>query len=67
MYLLECPRGLMLGPLLFLTYVNDRRSSGDVQLEMFADDCLIYARMSNKSYQLKLNSALQEIEKWSNL
>lgn len=60
------PQGSVLGPLLFLTYVNDICTGEDVQLKMFADDCIIYTKVCDERDQLKLNNALQEILNWSN-
>ena len=36
------PQGTVLGPLMFLTYINDIRSGVSSNLRLFADDCILY-------------------------
>jgi len=42
------PQGSVLGPLLFLVYVNDIWSNIDSNIRLFADDCIIYRKITNK-------------------
>jgi len=42
------PRGRVLGPLLFLVYVNDTWRIIDSSIRHFADDCAIYREITNK-------------------
>jgi len=41
------PQGSVLGPLLFLVYVNDIWSNVDSNIRLFADDCIICRKITN--------------------
>lgn len=60
------PQGSVLGPVLFLCYINDIAEGIDSSLtvRLFADDCLIYSKISNQNDQATLNSALEKIHEW---
>ena len=45
------PQGSVLGPLLFLAYVNDISKSIESTTRLFADDCVIYRKIINKETQ----------------
>ena len=38
------PKGSVLGPLLFVAYVNDIRRNMESTIRLFADDCVIYKK-----------------------
>jgi hypothetical protein len=42
------PQGSLLGPLLFLAYVNDISRNIESTIRLFADDCVIYRKITNK-------------------
>ena len=42
------PQGSVLGPLMFLVYVNNIWRNIDSNIILFADDCLIYRKITNK-------------------
>jgi len=43
------PQGNVLGPLLFLVYVNDTWRNINSNIRLFADDCKIYIKITNKN------------------
>ena len=58
------PQGTVLGPMLFLTYINDMPECSDSKVRLFADDSLLYRvfHMSEDREQLQLD--LQVLERW---
>lgn len=62
------PQGSVLGPLLFIIYINDvAEIIGDTQikLRMYADDCVIYNTISSVEDQEALNSVFSLFCNWS--
>lgn len=60
------PQGSVLGPILFLIYVNDITSivSSDVQIRLFADDCIIFRKITCTEDQIFLNDSLTRVGQW---
>ena len=42
------PQRSVLGPLLFLAYVNDIWSNTESNIRLFADDCTIYRKITDR-------------------
>ena len=59
------PQGTVLGPLMFLLFVNDIGRNISSKLRLFADDTLLYREIKNKEDTSKLQQDLNTLEKWS--
>ena len=59
------PQGSILGPLIFLLYVNDMSNSVDCDLLLYADDsCLIFTGPDLKSIETNLNKNFNSLCDW---
>lgn len=57
-------QGSVLGPLLFLIFVNDLPKDITVPIRFFADDCVMYKTVRSPTDQSELNLNLQKIQNW---
>jgi hypothetical protein len=59
------PQGSVLGPILFLAYVNDIWRNIESTIRLFADDCIIYRKIMNDSDTERLQIDLDRLGGWA--
>lgn len=58
------PQGSVLGPLLFLIYINDLPDNISSCVRLFADDCVIYRVINTAQDHIILQKDLDQINSW---
>jgi ribonuclease P/MRP protein subunit RPP40 len=61
------PQGSVLGPILFIIYVNDIDSvcCGDTSLQLFADDAKLYSKVVVNNISVSLQLSLDRLTQWA--
>ena len=58
------PQGSVLGPILFLIFINDLPDNLHSKARMFADDCIVYREIKSNKDQLTLQEDLDTLAAW---
>ena len=62
------PQGTVLGPLMFLTFINDLpKAARNSFIRLFADDCVLYRQVKSKADCELLQQDLQHLENWERI
>ena len=59
------PQGTVLGPLMFLVYINDINESITSSVQLFADDCVVYRTITMLQDSEQLQEDLHQICQWT--
>ena len=60
------PQGSVIGPVLFLLYINDITNQIQSNIILFADDSIIYREIRSPAYHHILQTDIQKLTDWSN-
>ena len=59
------PQGTVVGPMLFLIFIDDIRDGISSTTRLFADDCLIYREITSREDAQKLEDDIHKLHNWS--
>ena len=60
------PQDTVLGPVLFLAFINDLPKAAKSNVHLFADDCVVYRQVKSDSDYTILQDDLDSLENWEN-
>ena len=60
----DVPQGSVLGPCLFLSYINDLPDSLKSRARLFAEDTIVYLTINSQSDPEILQADLHKLEEW---
>ncbi len=60
------PQGSVLGPVLFICYINDMPGEVNSMIEMFADDTKIFTNIESEEDSEALQADLVKLQEWAN-
>ena len=64
MFLSRVPQGSVLGPLLFLIYIDDILWHVDSTCRLYVDDCILYQKIESVHDVIMLQNDLCLLEQW---
>ena len=59
------PQGSVLGPILFLAYINDLEEAVTGKIFKFADDTELFRKTKEIGYKKKLQDDIDKLVRWS--
>ncbi len=61
------PQGTVLGPLMFLLFINDIVDNVSSEIRLFADDCVLYQEVKSPEDQRRLQQDLDRLIEWTRI